>query len=258
MALPSVSQSSPFSRAGGAATPKGILQGLNFSPLTATPAGLGALDAGRIWWRDDLNQHEYWDGTTNLPFGGASTLQAAYTGGSDILVNATLPVQIRDNGAALDDGGGIFTGLYADMTGGLALAFIGDGSTGIPGLAGGQQVILDTAVTFPGGTNQIEFGVDLTVAAGSVITPAAILGVTTGFVAGGIINVKGATVGADNGPYTIVGVANGLTTNSIAIVVDSLTQVPPTFTSASGTAKIFNQSFGLNAGLQTETLSTVY
>ena len=74
-----ITQSSPFFRLNGAATPKGTLQGLGFSPLTATPTGLTATDEGRLWWRSDLDEYNYWDGTTVQSFSSQNFANADLT-----------------------------------------------------------------------------------------------------------------------------------------------------------------------------------
>jgi hypothetical protein len=42
------------------------LIGALMHPVTSDPAGLGAGDAGRLWYRTDLNQLRFWNGTTAI------------------------------------------------------------------------------------------------------------------------------------------------------------------------------------------------
>lgn len=187
------------------------------------------------------------DGSNLTGVGGS--LQNSYNSGSDILVAASTPVQIRDAGAAYG-ASTILPGLILDVdTAGLSLGVISDGNnTDVPGFGLGQKSITDTAVVLSGAT--IDFGVDVTVAAGAVLQTLAIPGATTFFIAGGQISVKSSDGGsADEGQYTAVGVANGLATNSLVTVVDSLTQASPTFLGTSGNASAFNQSAGFNGTL---------
>lgn len=215
----------------------------DFTGLTDTPANYtGAAGQAAI-----VNP-----GETALIFSPVATnLQEAYDGGPDIdLSTGTTPFEVRDNGIALGaNTTSIFPGIYADIENeGLAFGMIGDGNSGIPSVAGGQQVLLDTAVTFPA-ADQIEFGVDLRVQAGAVISPAAAAGAGASFINGTIVVLKSTDISpTDEGIYTIVGFQNGLTTNSIAQVVDTSTQAAPTFTATSGTAKIFKQTFGFSGG----------
>lgn len=210
----------------------------NINTALGAPNNIG--EAGQTVFRGD--------GSLLTGIGGTQTLQDTYDLGTNILVAGSTPVQIRDNGIAATDGSlGIFPGLFVDIEqGGLALTFIGDGTGAIPPNAGGQQVILDTTVSFPG-ADQADFGVDLSVVGGSVINRAAVPGVTSFFINGCIMILKGCDVPADDGVYTVINLTNGGATNSVVTVVDALTQAPATFTSTTGEAKLFNQVYGFGA-----------
>ena len=249
---------SPYLRQGSVISP--LQDGNRFAPgtgniifanLVADPGGLGPTDEGLLWYRSDLNAWFYWDGAAAQPFSsGASSLQSAYTNGSSIVTTASTPMQVLSPGVTPYGVSPILNTILMESDGlGLSFAAVSDSAAGggIPAVAGGELVIGDTAVTFPA-ADQIDFGVDLTVATGPVNYPAAVVGVTSNFVAGCIVSVKTTNLApTDEGQYTVVGLANGITTNSIAIVVDTATQAPPTFTSATGTANCFNQVFGLQA-----------
>lgn len=228
----------PFLRSGSTIIPRNIgdvldITGVNSAATVANTIGTTGFTTF------------FGDGSNLTGIGGAATLQTAYTAGQDILTASSVPFQVRDNGIALG-ATSIFPGYYGDISSaGLAFGMINDGTTGLPGIAGGQQVILDTAVTFPA-VNQIEFGVNLRTTGGGVISPAAATGAGSNVINGCIVNLKSTDITpTDEGEYIITGFANGLATDSIAIVTN-FAGGSPGFTATSGTAKIFKQTLGLN------------
>jgi len=221
--------------------------GLQFPSLTVDPVALGAGDAGFQWYRSDLNQFRYWDGVATVIFeasAGGDTMQTSYDGGPDILTSGNVPFQLRDNGIALGAStlyGPNYIDIATDTLGFIQIS----NSQGLPGFALGQQIILDTAVTFPA-ADQIEFGVDLRVQAGAVLNVASSVGAGSNIIDANIVNLKLTDISpTDEDQYIIVGFANGITTNSIAIVQFN-SGLSPTFTATTGTAKIFKQTAGFN------------
>jgi len=169
------------------------------------------------------------------------TLQRSYQGGNQILLNTSNPIFIRDNG--IEYGAQNILGNIIDTANLLPLTLLGNSSsTALPYLINGEQILGDTAVTIAGG-NTIDFGVDL-IAAGLAVAGVNANGNLS------FVNIKNTNISpTDEGSYIVVAVANGAATNSVAIVVEALTTLPPSFTSTSGTAACFNSTSVLGAAI---------
>lgn len=233
-----ITQSSPFSRAKGAASPKGTLQGLGFSPLIATPPGLTPLDAGRLWWRNDLQEFNYYDGATVKGFGGS--LQDAYDLGNTINVANDLAVQVL---RSTEIPTGAIPNVVSYEVGG-SIHQLGS-PTPIP--SDSLFNAIETVALSPTTTDisftvtsptQIDFGAAIDL----VTLNANIPGINSVGGAPTQILIKSTDISpTDEGVYTIVGSASsGGGTNNEAILVDENTGLPATLTSTSGTATVFS------------------
>lgn len=209
---------------------------------TANPGGLGVSDEGALFYNTNTNSLLVWNGSA-WASAGAASLQDAYDGGSDILLAANTPIQIRNAGIPY---GASQVGLILDSTGGFGeIMMKSAGGIGYT-YGNGTKVVADTAITFPSATT-IEFGIDLV--ANNVIVP----GVNNGATASAIIVIKNTNNSpTDEGLYLVTSVSNGTTTNSVASVLSLITFAPPAFTAASGTAVIFNNvaAIGDGSGVQ--------
>lgn len=214
--------------------------GIKVPRLTTTERNaIASPTAGQQIFNTTTNTPNYYNGTAWIEVDSADdSLQKSYDGGSDVLLDATRVVTIHGSGIPYGNNNlaALIVSQGSQLLGNLA---IGNPATGGPTSAGAVRILGDTAITFPA-ADRVDFGVNLA----TLAIPGTVPGVTTDLINGTLVTIKDSNVSGDEGTYLVVGFDTGITTNSIAILIDLTTFSSPTFTSTSGTAEIANQLFG--------------